>query len=783
MLGRKGPARRERLILLTLLALVLSFNYELIFTDQVPFFRDLGPYFYPMRYALAESFKAGELPLWDPRTGMGFPLMADFQSGTFYLPHLVFLFLPFFVAIKALFLFHYFAAAIGSYLLCRRWNFPPYLAVIGAILFAFGGLVVSLSNLLNHFQTAVWLPWTIFLWEQTLEAKSWKLFLLFTFVLLLQLLGGSPEIFVMSVSLLFLDGLRLSWGTAKATCIRSILVLAASSLLVLGIAMVQILPTFELFRQSRGYRPIAYGESALWSLHPLSLINLFFIDKEVDVELFGGMRLFFAREIPFFVTHYMGTLAILGIGLWLLYAGRKEKLLLFGLIAVSLILAMGWHTPVFPVLFHYIPLVGLFRFPEKFFFLSYALLLYATLRGLYEFFDRNLQTSRGGFIFLGALFAGLVFLYLICRFRTDYLIRFIAWATAAPPAATLKSSAGALFYLERQVLLVAGILLVLFVWRRGKLKASLFQAVIVGLVFVDLSAHDRPYRFLLDPDAILNSHRVLVSPDTEPSRLFYYPGSGNIHPSRYTLSRPPRFGEFYSLIFGNLLPNTGVFYGFDYMQEIDALMRWPYRTFLGVAGDLPVGSLYRLLGALNVKYLISLQEMPKGGIALVRHFPEYPSWLYRLKRWVPRTYVVPKATEEKNPVKVLERLLSDGFDPSKEVILEGAAALSTQKGFYGRAEIVDYKNQEVKIRASLSGAGILVLADAFYPGWRVYVDGKEGKIFRANVFFRGVPLPAGDHLVEFRYEPRSLKVGLALSLMTLLGVVGFTAFRYFSVKR
>ena len=141
MLGRKGPARREYFVFLTLIALVLSFNYELIFTDQVPFFRDLGPYFYPMRYTLAESFKAGELPLWDPRTGLGFPLLADFQSGVFYLPHLFFLVFPFFTAVKAGFLFHYLIAATGSYALCRRWEFLPFLALIGALLFTFGGIV------------------------------------------------------------------------------------------------------------------------------------------------------------------------------------------------------------------------------------------------------------------------------------------------------------------------------------------------------------------------------------------------------------------------------------------------------------------------------------------------------------------------------------------------------------------------------------------------------------------------------------------------------------------
>src|SRR5687768_10086303 len=82
---------------------LLWFAYEMVFEAKVPFFRDLGPYFYPIRFSLAESFKEGEFPLWDRHMAMGFPLLADFQSGTFYPPHLMMLFLPFFDAIRALF--------------------------------------------------------------------------------------------------------------------------------------------------------------------------------------------------------------------------------------------------------------------------------------------------------------------------------------------------------------------------------------------------------------------------------------------------------------------------------------------------------------------------------------------------------------------------------------------------------------------------------------------------------------------------------------------------------
>jgi len=68
-----------------------------------------------------------------------------------------------------------------------------------------------------------------------------------------------------------------------------------------------------------------------------------------------------------------------------------------------------------------------------------------------------------------------------------------------------------------------------------------------------------------------------------------------------------------------------------------------------------------------------------------------------------------------------------------------------------------------------------VLTDAYYPGWRALVDGLETPIYRADLLFRAVYLPAGQHRVEFIYDPLSFKLGAAISLAALLGLVGGTA--------
>ncbi len=759
--------------LLLVVAMVVWFNHEMVWTSSLPFFRDLGPYFYPMRWILSESLRAGELPLWNPNVGMGYPLLANFQSGVFYPPNLVFIVLPFFAAVSALFLSHYLIASTGFYLLCRHWKYPPFLAVIGALLFTLGGTMVSLSNVMNHFQAAVWLPWVILLLERALRWRSWGSFLALTVVLLVQFLAGSPEIYAMSVVLLFLDAVRLKAEGEEFSYRYALLILVASNALVVGLAMVQILPTLELARESRVVSPMAYNESIEFSLHPWNLVNLFLLEKEVDSDVLVGLRPFFLKSIPFFVSHYMGAICLFGMSLWFVYASWQERGITLGLILVSILLAMGSYTPVYSLFFQYIPFSQLFRFPEKFFYLSHAFLLVATLRGLYHFFERDRSSAKRPLIILTSVAVLLLVPYVFLRFETESLIRFVGWAAGTPPlfATTTTNSSGILIFLERQIALVFGILLLLSLWKHGRLKTWLFQTLMIVIVFVDLSDAHQPHRYLMEPSFVFQQDKTIAKRDSEPHRLFYYPGPSSVHPSYYSITRQPPFPEFNSLVFRNLLPNTGIFHGFEYMQELDALMRWPYRVFLGVATQLPMEQLYRLLGALNVKYVSSLRSLPEEGSTQVGHFPEFPSWLYRIERVIPRVYVVGNTVEERNTAKVLHLLSSKEFEPLKTVILHRPLSLGESVPFQGTAEFEHYGNQIVKIHATLSGEGVLVLGDSIYPGWRVYVNGEEKEILRANLFFRAVALPQGEHQVEFRYNPVSFTIGLGVSLGTLFIII------------
>jgi hypothetical protein len=247
--------------------------------------------------------------------------------------------------------------------------------------------------------------------------------------------------------------------------------------------------------------------------------------------------------------------------------------------------------------------------------------------------------------------------------------------------------------------------------------------------------------------------------------------------------RDRSFPEVAEAVWSSFVPNIGVFHGLDYMQEIDALSRAPYDIFLKTAKNLPPERFYALLGALNVKYVSSFSPLPDGDIELVRHFPDYPLWLYELERAVPRAYVVPATEYEIDHTKTLERLASKDFDPAGSVLLDEPLSLGNKAGFQAEARIAEYRNHLVNIQASLDSPGILVLTDSFYPGWNAYVNGRQERIYQANLFFRGVPLAPGTHSVEFRYEPRSFAIGRAVSIITLLFIVVISILLYLRKRR
>jgi hypothetical protein len=121
------------------------------------------------------------------------------------------------------------------------------------------------------------------------------------------------------------------------------------------------------------------------------------------------------------------------------------------------------------------------------------------------------------------------------------------------------------------------------------------------------------------------------------------------------------------------------------------------------------------------------------------------------------------------------RFLADSsFDPKQTVVVEGdfpSAPPGAARAGEG-VSVKEFDPERIRLEADLTEPGMLVLADAFYPGWRATVDGVQVPILRSNLMFRAVALEPGRHEVSFSYQPTSWRWGVLASAMTFVLLMG-----------
>jgi len=74
----------------------------------------------------------------------------------------------------------------------------------------------------------------------------------------------------------------------------------------------------------------------------------------------------------------------------------------------------------------------------------------------------------------------------------------------------------------------------------------------------------------------------------------------------------------------------------------------------------------------------------------------------------------------------------------------------------------------VKIVTKTQSDEILVLADQYDDGWLAKIDGIQTQISKANLTFRAVKAPKGEHEFIFYYWPKSFEAGVKISAVTIL---------------
>jgi hypothetical protein len=146
------------------------------------------------------------------------------------------------------------------------------------------------------------------------------------------------------------------------------------------------------------------------------------------------------------------------------------------------------------------------------------------------------------------------------------------------------------------------------------------------------------------------------------------------------------------------------------------------------------------------------------------------------RAWLASGELVVTEDEELNIIRAGKTAGGEPWNPLEKALVETSTGIAFGKGNQPRnedrredrrAEVVRHEPNRVEVKTESPAPSLLVLSENHYPGWRAKVDGQSVEVIRVNYNQRGVALPAGNHLVTFVYQPKSVLIGLVVSLLTL----------------
>jgi hypothetical protein len=434
---------------------------------------------------------------------------------------------------------------------------------------------------------------------------------------------------------------------------------------------------------------------------------------------------------------------------------------------LTLILALGKNSPVFPFLFHHVPGFDLFQAPAR--WLAVTTVGLAALAGIgAQHWPRGHRARRrgatiatvGGALLIGGLAAP--------RLVDDLL------ATFGP--ATIRLGVG---------LTVSGALMLL----RGRGRraydrdAGWWQAAVTIFIALDLLTIGSPLVPTVGRSLYRGDTKTAAALRGEEDQIRVYWPSDPTHQNRaYDAQYRVKFDYLTFDAFGardatywrgmreDQLPNAGMLDGIASVNNFDPLLVAEYVDMLEAAVEAP-----RVLNIMGVTHVASDRPRPAGKPTHVSTSAAF----YWLPDTPGRAWIVPNA----QPVAsdgMLNAMKASSFNPSSTVLVErdpeesDRASLPHDPLANTSVALQDGPNR-VTIDAILDDSGYLVLADTWYPGWRVTVNGKPAKLLRANHAFRAVRLTAGEHTVKMAYRPLSALIGggtsLTVSALLVLGLL------------
>ena len=779
------------LVSLLFIALLLIVFGDVIFRDYVFIRRDISRYYYPIRSLAAETLKNGETPLWNPYMFCGLPLHGTIQNTVFYPLSIIYYLMDTARGLSIFTIVHIFLAGIFMYLFAKYIGISKEGSFLAGFTFMFSGYIMGTICLTIGLSSVTWFPLTALLFVMALKEKKYKFSVLLSLALSFMFLAGDPTVTIATFSILVLVSVYLlAERLIKERKFDIFLIynlLITSTLFFLFTAF-QTFPAIEYFaRTSR--QALSWKEASAWSMpygHFLSLVIPYFNDASLmsrDIWDWQGQI--------WLDNFYIGIITLILCGFAVRFGIKKRTvklLVLMGL--VSLAVSLGRNFIVYFALYKFIPFFNLVRYPVRFFFIftfsicALAGIGYDYLKNLLK--KNKLKRLSRIFLIIGFILVLVVIFTMLSygRIENTLIERFTKiyeknqlYKTEWLPLLIRAD----IFNFRRTLLYVSCFGLFIFLWSRTKFK-KFMPFIILALASFDIIFTNTGFEplekriYFKKPSANIR----YLKKDKTLFRVFPTPYAYD----KFTLIRGKTYQAAMESCKDLLIVNR--------MMEFGIYDAWGYDSTRLKRNAEVVQEIYKfdgpaetkLLDLLNVKYVVSHDKMEAKGYKKVRKTEV--GTLYENTNYLPRTFLARKKIVFNNDEGILKYMLSKEFNPAEEVIFEEKIELPPSTNGKVREDnvnIIKYKPHLIEIEVTAHKPAFLVLSDTYYPGWKVYIDDTEEKIYRADYFLRAVKVPDGTHLVRFVYEPMSFRIGSIISIVSLLSLVLFVAFRRLRLTR
>lgn len=754
----KKSTYRDILSAVFLFSGLIYFFKHAIFTRSLTLVWDAADFFYPYLYYISSMYRHGEVPLWNPFLFNGYPMFANVQCQAFYPVN--FLFLPFTLftpyAVHLKLILHYFLAGAFMYLLSRHYLEDRRACLLSAMVYMFSGFMAGHAEHITMVETMTWLPLLFLLTDKAVSKKKLSYAVFAGFFLGICILAGHPQTAIIIFYFLLIHVLYRSAGLYRTDRNPGVFLKSAFTVIVilslaLIIASIQILPAYELVKQTGRSEALSYtlavgsGQLSLRDAVGFFVPNYF---GAITGPYWGNTDI--SQNLI-----YIGVVPLALVGVSVLFGRRRVAVIYFFTMAMlSLLISMGDNGVIYRLLFDYLPGVNLFRAPVNYFF---VFTFFAALLAGYGFnYLYNIRNRSMFFVCLGLLFTLSAVIYAVSpespegiagvasKNIRDGFIHFGVFYTLFALGTTT-----CFYYPRLKNLCPVFLLLVTY----ADLNMTFTNATTIGLPMApEVYERQIPLITTIKEDSGINHGK---GPGIELNDI-------ELRQGLFRVYTEPKRHQGTAIVGYNraMLYRVFLVEGYDplvltrHNRLVDALAKRNPDNFLKIN---------------NVRYILRI-DLNNGKLRLT-YYPDY----------LPRAFIVGKARFMRDDDRVLEELSSPAFDPSSEVIISEDGRIAGQKAeVVGReigagdwdATITRYSANEMEIRATSRYDGFLVISDTYYPGWQAWVDKVEHPVMRANYDFRAVFLPRGQHSVVFKFKPSSLKAGLAISLSGLF-LVGF----------